>query len=118
MGRIREFWNQLRHFGDQYDEYLRRDVEIHPAVVAKIRTLKLRGSDMTEMPDRVVVFRDGMNQWRWHRVAPNGRIVSNSGEGYHNKTDCLSQAGQVNKMPYILEVEGTEPTQVFPEDGS
>ncbi|WP_164162792.1 MULTISPECIES: YegP family protein [Stenotrophomonas] len=27
--------------------------------------------------------------WRWRLVADNGEIVATSGEGYHNKADCL-----------------------------
>jgi uncharacterized protein YegP (UPF0339 family) len=27
-------------------------------------------------------------QWRWRLVASNGKIVSDSGEGYFNKSEC------------------------------
>lgn len=36
------------------------------------------------------VYRDVRNEWRWRLVATNGRIIANSGEGYHNKADCLA----------------------------
>jgi uncharacterized protein YegP (UPF0339 family) len=36
------------------------------------------------------VYRDHLNQWRWRLTAANNRIIANSGEGYHNKADCLS----------------------------
>lgn len=29
------------------------------------------------------------NQWRWRLRAANNRIIAVSGEGYHNKADCL-----------------------------
>lgn len=36
------------------------------------------------------VYKDASGQWRWQLVAANNRIVADSGEGYHNKQDCLS----------------------------
>ena len=27
-------------------------------------------------------------QWRWHLVANNGKIIANSGESYWNELDC------------------------------
>ncbi len=29
-------------------------------------------------------------QYRWRLVANNNRIIANSGEAYHNKSDCLA----------------------------
>ena len=37
-----------------------------------------------------VMYRDTANQWRWYLSASNGRKLANSGEGYHNKSDCLA----------------------------
>lgn len=28
------------------------------------------------------------NEWRWRLRAANNRIIANSGEGYHNFSDC------------------------------
>ncbi len=36
------------------------------------------------------VYRDVVGQWRWYLQAGNGRKIANSGEGYFNKSDCLS----------------------------
>lgn len=34
-------------------------------------------------------YKDTNNQWRWRLVAvANGKIIANSGEGYHNESDC------------------------------
>lgn len=34
------------------------------------------------MSDKVHFYKDAAGEWRWRRVAPNGRIVADSGEGY------------------------------------
>jgi uncharacterized protein YegP (UPF0339 family) len=36
------------------------------------------------------VYKDAGGQWRWRLLAANNRIVADSGEGYHNKQDCLA----------------------------
>ncbi len=33
-------------------------------------------------------YRDTSTQWRWRLLASNGKIIANSGEGYHNEADC------------------------------
>lgn len=35
------------------------------------------------------VYKDNGGEWRWRLVAGNGRIIAESGEGYHHKQDCL-----------------------------
>jgi len=37
---------------------------------------------------RYVIYIDRIGLWRWRLVAANNEIVA-SGEGYHNKDDCL-----------------------------
>lgn len=37
-------------------------------------------------------YQDARNEWRWRRIAPNGRIVGASAEGYKNKEDCITNA--------------------------
>lgn len=36
-----------------------------------------------------LVFQDSAGEWRWHLQAANNRIIADSGEGYHNREDCL-----------------------------
>ena len=36
-----------------------------------------------------ILYRDRSGQWRWRYVASNGRTISDSGEAYLNKQDCL-----------------------------
>jgi outer membrane protein OmpA-like peptidoglycan-associated protein len=44
------------------------------------------------MNDKWEIYKDGENQWRWRRTAPNGNIVGASTEGYVNKADCEGNA--------------------------
>lgn len=34
---------------------------------------------------RIEVFRDGAGEWRWRFLAPNGKIMADSAEGYKTK---------------------------------
>jgi uncharacterized protein len=39
----------------------------------------------------VVFYEDNQKQWRWRLLADNGRIVADSSEGYHNRSDCVGE---------------------------
>lgn len=45
---------------------------------------------------RLRLYRDVNGEYRWHRIASNGRLVSNGGEGYKNGADMVTMAFQVN----------------------
>lgn len=36
-----------------------------------------------------IVYKDKSLQWRWRLRAANNKCIADSGEGYHNKKDCL-----------------------------
>lgn len=40
-------------------------------------------------PSKVVIYKDRKGEWRWRFVAPNGRIVADSGEGYKRKGNAI-----------------------------
>ncbi len=40
-------------------------------------------------------YKDVQGYWRWTLEASNSRKVANSGEGYHNETDCDHAIGLV-----------------------
>ena len=44
------------------------------------------------MTDKWEFYRDAANQWRWRRIAPNGKTVGASTEGYANLVDCQANA--------------------------
>lgn len=48
------------------------------------------------MPDRVVLWQDAGGEWRWHRKAGNGEIISTAGEGYKNREWALQMAQRMN----------------------
>ncbi len=39
---------------------------------------------------RYYLYLDTSRQWRWRLLAANNRIIAASGEGYHNRDDCLA----------------------------
>jgi len=42
--------------------------------------------------DKWEFYTDGQGEWRWRRIAPNGRIVGASSQGYKNRADCVENA--------------------------
>lgn len=58
------------------------------------------------MEDRVQLYRDQANQWRWRRVCgENGEVLADSSEGYRNYSDCTHAARRVNRSPYLFQVD-------------
>lgn len=51
------------------------------------------------MPDKTVVYQDAAGEWRWKRVAPNGEIIADSGEGYTRLADAERAAARVFDAP-------------------
>ncbi|MDR2439949.1 MAG: DUF1508 domain-containing protein [Planctomycetaceae bacterium] len=44
------------------------------------------------MDDKWEFYQDKAGEWRWRRIASNGKIVGASTEGYKNKSDCEKNA--------------------------
>lgn len=42
--------------------------------------------------DKWEFYTDSRGDWRWRRVASNGREVGASTEGYRNRADCVANA--------------------------
>lgn len=42
--------------------------------------------------DKWEFYQDTEREWRWRRIASNGRIVGSSSQGYKNKQDCIDNA--------------------------
>lgn len=45
--------------------------------------------------ERVELYKDSADEWRWRVVAQNGNTTADSGEGYENRVDALAQAGKL-----------------------
>ena len=45
-----------------------------------------------EYMDKWEFYKDNLGEWRWRRIARNGRIVGASSQGYVNKSDCIENA--------------------------
>ncbi|WP_169974865.1 YegP family protein [Tautonia rosea] len=43
------------------------------------------------------VYKDQAGEFRWRLVAPNGRIIADSGEGYSSKQKCLDGIADVKQ---------------------
>jgi len=54
--------------------------------------------------DTVHFFKDDAGEWRWHRKSENGKIVSESGEGYIDidsaRASVLTQFGDDVRLVY------------------
>ncbi|MCB1097576.1 MAG: DUF1508 domain-containing protein [Verrucomicrobiales bacterium] len=44
------------------------------------------------MNDKWTLYKDKKSEWRWKRVASNGRTVGASTEGYKNRSECIENA--------------------------
>lgn len=44
------------------------------------------------MTDKWHLTKDAKGEWRWQRIAQNGKIVGASSESYKNKADCIANA--------------------------
>jgi uncharacterized protein YegP (UPF0339 family) len=56
--------------------------------------------------DTIHVYRDDAGEYRWRRVAPNGRTVSDSGEGYTRLGDAAGAAQREAHGDAHVVVEG------------
>jgi len=43
---------------------------------------------MREKKEMYIVYKDVAGLYRWRYVSTNGRIIADSAESYHNKSDC------------------------------
>jgi uncharacterized protein YegP (UPF0339 family) len=59
--------------------------------------------------DVVHFYQDVAGEWRWRRKSENGENVSESGEGYQNRSDCDSIARDVNgeDVEYVYDEDVT-----------
>lgn len=49
-----------------------------------------------------LIYLDTNGQYRWKCEAANGRIIANSGEGYHNYADCKAMIPVVGRASAVI----------------
>ena len=54
-------------------------------------------------PPRTVVYQDKAGEWRWKRVAGNGRIIASSGESFTRMADAERAASRAFMGPDEVE---------------
>ena len=52
-----------------------------------------------------LIYLDANGQYRWKIEAANGKIIANSGEGYHNYADCDHAIGLVKKTTAVWQTK-------------
>ena len=52
-----------------------------------------------------LVYIDADNQFRWRLQAANHRNIANSGEGYHNFSDCMDAIGLIQSPHPIWQTD-------------
>ena len=58
---------------------------------------------MSNYIDRIEIYKDNADEWRWQAVSHNNKVVGDSGEGYKNKTDAKNSAEQMFPSVRIVE---------------
>jgi uncharacterized protein YegP (UPF0339 family) len=51
------------------------------------------------MSDKTVIYQDKAGEWRWKRIAGNGEIIADSGEGYTRLSDAERAASRAFLAP-------------------
>ncbi len=88
---VKELNDKCAEHGTQKEHYevdlmeAEHNIKYYEGELAQIREL------IEKEPDGVtyLVYQDASEEWRWQLRAANNRIIADSGEGYHNKQDCL-----------------------------
>lgn len=55
---------------------------------------------MAQLQDILEFYKDKRGEWRWRRIASNGNIIADSGEGYKDLLDCQHMGFRVNGGDY------------------
>ena len=54
---------------------------------------------------RFNVYQNKAEEWRWRFIASNGKIIADSGEGYHNRADCVHGIELIKREAPEAEIE-------------
>ncbi|HYH87494.1 MAG TPA: DUF1508 domain-containing protein [Pyrinomonadaceae bacterium] len=88
---IKELKDKAAKHGTQSEHYeedlmeAEHNLKYYEGEMARLKGLSEEEPDGTTY----LVYEDAAGEWRWQLRAANKRIIADSGEGYHNKQDCL-----------------------------
>lgn len=80
-----EHGTQTEHFEADLIE-AEHNIKHYEGEIARISELMEKETDSGAA---YLVYQDTSGEWRWQFRAVNHRIIADSGEGYHNRQDCL-----------------------------
>jgi uncharacterized protein YegP (UPF0339 family) len=70
----------------------------------------------TEVSGHIEVYRDHKGDWRWRRVAENGRVLADGGQGYSRRIDLLEVVAKDYPSLEIVEVEAKPQPKQLDDD--
>lgn len=82
--RAAEHGTEKEHFEVDLTE-AEHNIQFYEGEIARLRELSGEGAGGAAYS----IYQDAAGEWRWQLRAANGRIIADSGEGYHNREDCL-----------------------------
>jgi uncharacterized protein len=65
------------------------------------------------MSNHYEIYEDNNNLYRWRYRASNGKIIADSGESYHNKSDCENGINIMKASANSPVVDSTTSSSVF-----
>jgi RNA polymerase sigma factor FliA len=83
------------------------DLHVSAPMVSKLHARALSHlRNSLEGPMTVTVYRDEEGLWRWHARAGNGEIVSESGEGFEDKSWAIQSAKKFGPTNAVIITDG------------
>jgi uncharacterized protein YegP (UPF0339 family) len=68
------------------------------------------------MSGHIEVYRDYQGDWRWRRVAENGKTLADGGQGYSRRIDLLEVVAKDYPALEIVEVEAKPQPKQLDDD--
>ena len=88
---VKELKDKTAEYGTEREQFEQDLMEAECNITYYEGEIALIGELIEKEPEGPTysIFQDASKEWRWQLSAANHRIIADSGEGYHNKQDCL-----------------------------
>ena len=86
------FLGRTRRLGRRSDDVSDGNVLAQEQRWLPLRVIVTDAAEIDPHSGHVGVYRDTQKQWRWRRIAANGRTVASSGEGYRRRRHAIKMA--------------------------